>query len=489
MVKWKRKPKECTSIAIDSTSEKSRNSKFTNWPNIKWSAGKALVWTYCGEMQQSEPTALQVHICWWHPEVWATNTCTQQSTTSTTISSSERWLSNANEVSQDKKPPFKTQCNGTISNRDSLPAPAPNQFRKHSNHLQPSKTPASHLFSLFRTENVGLQSELCNCVQTPKGDTLLPSDFTWWHYMQLRPSMLWNQSSLNQLAPLERPPRSLWRRKRASMTNLPHHLCRTQLTSFACKLDKLNQNHHCKFHQPWQPHNTCQASRSNHPNEGVSMLYASRLWWNTLMSLSASPAPWKWSSWNALNPNWKQWSNSRCWTPPNERNQPLKSLRNVSTAQGKNCSCKQQPQNDRNASGKSATDSHYKMTHGQTGFHWATKHQRIRNGNAPSTTPIIKKLLTAPCDRNGNFIHLTDRRGHRNEFKFPWMSCWRATVHWSNFGCFQKKKGLSEHWSIQKKMRHWKFNEQTTSANSKRSWKIPEKQNARTASEEVSQFV
>ena len=63
--------------------------------------------------------------------------------------------------------------------RNSLPAPASTQFKKFkSNHLQPSKTPADHLFSLSRTENVGLQSELCNCVQTPKGDTLLPSDLT-----------------------------------------------------------------------------------------------------------------------------------------------------------------------------------------------------------------------------------------------------------------------------------------------------------------------
>ena len=34
---------------------------------------------------------------------------------------------------------------------------------------------------------------------------------------------------------------------------------------------------------------------------------------------------------------------------------------------------------------------------------------------------VGQKLLTAPCDRSGNFIHLTDRRGYEVELKFPCM--------------------------------------------------------------------
>ena len=35
---------------------------------------------------------------------------------------------------------------------------------------------------------------------------------------------------------------------------------------------------------------------------------------------------------------------------------------------------------------------------------------------------VGQKLLAAPCDRSGNFIHLTDRRGYEVELKFPCMS-------------------------------------------------------------------
>ena len=86
-------------------------------------------------------------------------------------------------------------------------------------------------------------------------------------------------------------------------------------------------------------------------------------------------------------------------------------------------------------------------------FHWATKHQRTRYGNAPSTTHLSK---TANCTLWQEWkLYPLDRQA--------WIWSWvevsryvmlRTTVHLCNIGCFQNKK-VCQNSGVFRKTRHW----------------------------------
>ena len=128
------------------------------------------------------------------------------------------------------------------------------------------------------------------------------------------------------------------------------------------------------------------------------------------------------------------------------------------------------------------------MTEGQMLFHWATKHQRTRYGNAPSTTHLSK---TANCTLWQEWkLYPLDRQA--------WIWSWvevsmyvmlRTTVHLCNIGCFQSNR-VCQNSDLFRKRRHWnKPQTATFFKQQKRFWKNPEEQNTRTAPEEVLQFV
>ena len=128
------------------------------------------------------------------------------------------------------------------------------------------------------------------------------------------------------------------------------------------------------------------------------------------------------------------------------------------------------------------------MTEGQMLFHWATKHQRTRYGNAPSTTHLSK---TANCTLWQEWkLYPLDRQA--------WIWSWvevsmyvmlRTTVHLCNIGCFQSNR-VCQNSDLFRKRRHWNKPQKANFFKQQKGFgKKPEEQNTRTAPEEVLQFV